>query len=73
MVVGIGVLDTELAVGVGVAVDHLRVVIVSLGLNLVADILLKDICGLSLRILNGCHHVGPCGQMGIVLTFSKGV
>lgn len=57
VMVGILVFDAKLAIWVWVPVDHLRVVVVSLGLNLV---LCKNVGGLSSHLLssfNSYHHI----------------
>ena len=56
-VVVAGVLDAELALVVRCTVNHLGVVVVPLGLDLV---LLKNVCWLAhlLGVLDGSHHVG---------------
>lgn len=60
VVVLVGIFDAKLARTIHTAVDHLRVVVVPLGLYLVAHAFLKDVvvlCAYALRILDRCHHI----------------
>ena len=72
MMIIVRILNTKLTISVHAPVNHLRIIIISLRLNLVPYILLENVIWLVrylLWVLDGCHHVRPRSEVWIVATF----